>query len=115
LAGTAAKSCQPHDVTGRKPRRFRADDLGDGAAGHHAVGFHGRTISRAMHPRAVRRIERDVAHAHQRLTVLWRRDRALDHLEMLGSKLAARLLDQEDLAIDGRAHGVSSPHVLGDY
>jgi hypothetical protein len=33
---------------------------------------------------------------------------SLDHLEVLGTELAAGLFDQKNLAIDAAAHGVSS-------
>jgi hypothetical protein len=84
-----------------------ADDFGDGATGHHAVGFDGGPISRAMHPGTVGRIERDVAHAQQGLAVLRLRHRAVDHLEMFRAELAAGLFHQKNLAIDAAAHGVS--------
>src|SRR5882757_6483595 len=59
-----------------------------------------------MHPGAVGGVERNVARAHQRLAVLRLGNRGIGHLEMFGSELAARLFDQQDLAIDGGVHGV---------
>ncbi|MGY3121781.1 hypothetical protein ACVWXQ_005718 [Bradyrhizobium sp. S3.14.4] len=61
-----------------------------------------------MHPGAVGGVERDVTHLQQGLAVLRLRHRTLDHLEVLGTELAAGLFDQKNLAIDAAAHGVSS-------
>ena len=80
--------------------------FGDTAAGHHGVGLDRRAIGGAMHPGAVGGVERNVARAHQRLAVLRLGNRGVGHLEMFGPELAARLFDQQDLAIDGGVHGV---------
>src|SRR5205807_1097022 len=81
------------------------------AAGHHRVGLDRCAIGRAMHPGAVGGIERNIMHAKQRFAVLWfRNGRACDS-EMLGAELAGRLLHQQHLSIDTRAHG-TPPSVI---
>ena len=61
-----------------------------------------------MHPGAVGGIERDIARPQQRLAVFRLRDGGLGHLEMLRPQFPGRLLDQQNLTIDGVVHGVPS-------
>ena len=100
-----------HDVAGHKPRRLRRHDFGDAAAGHHRVGLDRGAIGRAMHPCPVGGVERDIAHAQQRLAVFRFRDGRLGHPEMFRPEFSGRLLHQQDLAIDVVVHGVSSLEV----
>src|SRR5262245_63769246 len=65
-----------------------------------------------MHPGAVGGVERNQARAQQRFALLRLWHRAVDELEMLRSKLSARLLHQQDLAIDGGVHGALLLDVL---
>src|SRR5947209_20633747 len=60
-----------------------------------------------MHPGAVRGVQRDIAHPQQRLAILRLGHRALRHAEMLWPELAGGFLNQQDLTVDGVAHGVS--------
>src|ERR1043166_9377231 len=62
-----------------------------------------------MHPCPVGGIQRNIAHAQQRLAVLWLGNAAFRHAEMLRSEFASGFFDQQNLAVDGVGHGVSSP------
>jgi hypothetical protein len=93
-----------YEVAGVKSRRFRRHHLGNATSRHHGVGFDGRAIRRAMHPGAIGGIERDVADAQQCLAMPRFGNRGIGQLEMLRPEFPGRLLDQQDLAIDARAH-----------
>jgi hypothetical protein len=95
-----------HEIAGAKVRRLRRYDFGNAAAGHHGVRLHCRAIGGAVHPGAVGGVQRDQPRAQQRLAVLRLGHGAVDQLEMSGRELSARLLHQQDLAIDGGIHAV---------
>src|SRR5215212_6415503 len=61
-----------------------------------------------MHPGAVGGIQRNIAHAQQRLAVLWLRHGSLRQLEMLRAELSGGLLDQQDLTVHIVAHQTAS-------
>jgi len=97
-----------HDIAGRKSRRFRGYDFRNAAARHHSVGLDGGAIGGAVHPGPVGGIQRDITCPHQYLAIPRLRHGAFDHPEMLRPQFPGRLLDQQDLAVDGVAHDVSS-------
>src|ERR1700733_6945238 len=101
-----------HKVTRPPAPARRRHDFGDATAGHHGVGLDRRAIGRAVHPGAVGGVQRNVAHPQQRLAVLWLRDGGFGHFEVLRTKLAGRLLDQQNLTIDGVVHGVPPEYWL---
>ena len=96
-----------HDIARRKSRCFRGHDFCNAAARHHGVGLDRSAVGGAVHPCPVGGVQRDIACLHKHLAVLRFGNAPVDQLEMFGSQLAGRLLDQQDLTIDRVVHGVS--------
>ena len=93
------------DRSGLDRRTVRRDHFAQGAAGHHVALAQLFAVGPALHPRPVRRVDREQDRADEQLAGTGLPDRRVDRLEVRLLELPPRALDQQDLAVGAFSHG----------